>query len=193
MDDNTEGQLNLFAAASPASLSVSPGTSEARKMTAHSGRKCFESYGRWSQLGSLAKMLLESSIWNSETAYLRWKIRITPAAHLLYQLAVSMPRTEGTGSGLSPGKMTPDEETQKSGEPKVDPETMKMWPTPRASEWKGVGPLSSKSHIYRLNRYYLDATVQEVEQVSGHLNPDWVETYLMGFPAGWTNLKEPRE
>tara|TARA_R110002020_G_scaffold406498_1_gene616680 strand:- start:738 stop:1280 length:543 start_codon:yes stop_codon:yes gene_type:complete len=180
-------------------------------------------------------MLLASSTWNSTTAYLRWKIRVTPSKHLLYQLAVSMPRTEGTGSGLSPGKMTPDEETQKSGEPKVDPETMKMWPTPRvssangpsqreidegnpkyrletevailaieeeqkklwptprASEWKGVGPLSSKSHIYRLNRYYLDATVQEVEQVSGHLNPDWVETYLMGFPAGWTNLKEPRE
>jgi hypothetical protein len=64
----------------------------------------------------------------------------------------------------------------------------KLWPTPRASEWKGVGPLGSKSHKHRLNRQYLDATVQEYEQVTGSLNPTWVE-WLMGFPTGHTALK----
>ena len=60
-----------------------------------------------------------------------------------------------------------------------------MWPTPRASEWKGTGPLGSKSHIHRRDRGYLDATVQEAEQVTGRLNPDWVEV-LMGVQAGYS-------
>ena len=62
-----------------------------------------------------------------------------------------------------------------------------LWPTPRASEWKGVGPLGSKSHQYRLKKGYLDATVQEREQATGPLNPTWVE-WLMGFPLGHTDL-----
>ena len=61
----------------------------------------------------------------------------------------------------------------------------KMRPTPRASEWKGTGPLGSKSHNHRVAKGYLDATVQEVNQESGKLNPAWVE-WLMGFPIGWT-------
>ena len=59
---------------------------------------------------------------------------------------------------------------------------VKMWPTPRASEWKGVGPLGSKSHRYRLDRHYLDATVQEEEKTTGKLNPQWV-AWLMGYPT----------
>tara|TARA_Y100000588_G_scaffold95200_1_gene103279 strand:- start:1471 stop:1650 length:180 start_codon:yes stop_codon:yes gene_type:complete len=26
-----------------------------------------------------------------------------------------------------------------------------------------------------------------VSNTSGLLNPDWVESYLMGYPLGWTN------
>lgn len=61
------------------------------------------------------------------------------------------------------------------------------WPTPRATEWKGVGPLGSKSHKHRYLRGYLDATVQERQSQTGKLNPDWVE-WLMGWPIGWTSL-----
>lgn len=68
----------------------------------------------------------------------------------------------------------------------------RRYPTPRASEWKGTGPLGSKSHKHRVERHYLDATVQEVEQASGPLNPAWVE-WLMGFPTGWTDLEVPDE
>ena len=67
-------------------------------------------------------------------------------------------------------------------------QAVQMWPTPRASEWKGVGPLGSKSHQYRLDKSYLDATVQEAEGRTGKLNPTWVE-WLMGWPLGWTDLK----
>ena len=65
---------------------------------------------------------------------------------------------------------------------------VQLWPTPRSSEWKGTGPLGSKGHNHRLERGYLDATVQDVEQASGQLNPTWVE-WLMGFPLGWTDLE----
>ena len=64
---------------------------------------------------------------------------------------------------------------------------VRLWPTPRASEWKGVGPLGSKSHKHRVKKGYLDATVQEVGQVTGQLNPNWVE-WLQGYPIGWTDL-----
>lgn len=60
-----------------------------------------------------------------------------------------------------------------------------LWPTSRASEWKGTGPLGSKSQAYRLDRKYLDATVQEAEQRTGKLNPEWVD-WLMGVPTGFT-------
>jgi len=33
----------------------------------------------------------------------------------------------------------------------------------------------------------LDATVQEVSQQSGSLNPTWV-SWLMGFPEKWTDI-----
>jgi hypothetical protein len=61
------------------------------------------------------------------------------------------------------------------------------WPTPLASDWKGVGPLGSKSHNYRLGGARLDATVQEREQRSGKTNPNWID-WLMGYPVGWTEF-----
>jgi len=62
-----------------------------------------------------------------------------------------------------------------------------LWPTIRASEWKGAGPLGSKSHKHMLDRNYLCAVVQEADQKSGGVNPSWAE-WLMGFPIGHTDL-----
>lgn len=61
-----------------------------------------------------------------------------------------------------------------------------LLPTPRASEWKGTGPLGSKSHLHRVSRGYLDATMQELSGTSGRLNPRFVE-WVMGFPLGFTD------
>ena len=84
----------------PASRSVVPGSNEARTMTAISGRKCSESYKRQGQLGSLVRMLLESSAWHSTKCVLTWKRVDTKSSRSLFQLAVSMPRTEETEYGL---------------------------------------------------------------------------------------------
>ena len=59
------------------------------------------------------------------------------------------------------------------------------WPTIRASEYKGCGPLGSKSHKHMNNRSYLCAVAQERTGQTGRLNPSWCE-WLMGVPIGWT-------
>lgn len=64
------------------------------------------------------------------------------------------------------------------------------WPTLCASQYRGTGPLGSKSHEHRLDRGYLDATVQHREQASGKLNPTWTEV-LMGYPVGYTETDGP--
>ena len=87
----------------PASRSVMPGSEEARTMTAISGRKCSESYKRQGQLGLLVRMLLESSAWHSTKCVLTWKQKVTKSSRSLFQLAVSMPRTEETEYGLLRG------------------------------------------------------------------------------------------
>lgn len=56
-----------------ASLSVQPGSDEARKMTVTSGRKCLELYRRSDPVGSLVRMLLASSHWRSTKCFLTWK------------------------------------------------------------------------------------------------------------------------
>lgn len=62
-----------------------------------------------------------------------------------------------------------------------------MLPTPRASEFKGTGPIGSSSHDHRLDRGYLDATMQEITGESGQLNPLFVSE-MMGFPVDWIVL-----
>jgi len=99
----------------PASRSVMPGSGEARMMTAISGRRCYELYERQDQVGSLVRMLLESSAWHSTKCFLIWKKKVTKSKRLLFQLAVSMPTTGGTESGLSGGGMWPTPRTPSGG------------------------------------------------------------------------------
>ena len=105
-----------------------------RTITATSGLRCFERYGRYTPLGSLVKTLLESRRWWSPAKSLRWDAqtifskRITyiekkadshstksvqtskpkdiPSNRLLFQLAVSERPTEGIESGLLPTVQT---------------------------------------------------------------------------------------
>lgn len=99
-----------------------------RTITATSGLRCFERYGRYTPLGSLVKTLVESRRWWSPAKSLRWDAqtifskRITyiekkadshstksvqiskpkdiPSNRLLFQLAVSERPTEGIEYGL---------------------------------------------------------------------------------------------
>ena len=75
-------------------------------MTATSGLKCYELYGKSLPLGCLAKMLLTSSVWHSTRCFLTWKMKDSPRKRLLFQLAVSMPRTNGNGCAFWPTPST---------------------------------------------------------------------------------------
>lgn len=62
-----------------------------------------------------------------------------------------------------------------------------QFPSPRASDAKGSGPVGSKSQKHMSERQYLCGVVATEE--SGALNPDWVEA-LMAWPIGWTSLND---
>ena len=106
-----------------ASHSVQPGSEEARKMTVTSGLKCLELYRRYDPVGSLVRMLLESSRWRSTLCYLTWKASATPAKRLLFRLVPSMARTGET--------------------------VAQYWPTPAARDCKGA---NSMEHLTRAGR-----------------------------------------
>lgn len=117
-----------------ANRSVLPEEERERTITATSGLRCYERYGRYSPLGSLVKTLLESRQWWSPAKRLRWDAqtisskRITyterkadshskksarilkqqdiQSSRLIFQLAVSEHPTEEKESGLLPTVQT---------------------------------------------------------------------------------------
>tara|TARA_E500000178_G_scaffold130150_1_gene129995 strand:+ start:1072 stop:1779 length:708 start_codon:yes stop_codon:yes gene_type:complete len=218
----------------PASHLVRPGSEEARKMTAISGRKYFPLFKQSGQLGAFSRMFLDTLAWASTRCYLTWKPKATPAGRLLFQLAPSMPRTDETESGLwrtplaadgthnhclAPSVLegrttmtltnqvkggqagfwaTPRTTDGTGGPNKLDEkgrrisqtnpdlvfgaklaDQVKMWPTPTAQDAKNNGGESQ----HERNTKPLNA------EVGGSLNPQWVE-WLMGYPEGWTDLKD---
>jgi len=190
-------QLNLFAEDSHASLFPLPGSEGAREMTVTSGRKCLELLKPSDPLGYFVKMLLESLIWHSTVCYLTWKVRATPAGHLLFRLVPSMPRTEETGYGLwaTPNACEDRAEkyTQKTTQKHIQEgrqihlsQQVKLWPTPTTHDGTQVDPPSHQDG--RRHEPCLGTQVNDLEGIrGGQLNPQWVE-WLMGFPIGWTDL-----
>ena len=211
-------ELTSSSADSPASLGHKLGSSEAQKMTVISGRKWLALLQSCDLNISLARMCgaLLASPWASSAAFLTWRASGIKPSHLLFQLAPSTPRIEETGSGLlhtptaKAKQMAP---SMKSGwwpTPDATPRgpakrwtgtrpsgakesltlqtAVKMWPTPRS-----CSAMAAENIQNRVNDKFpnLESVVARTGKMEGHssgsLNPEWVE-WLMGFPAGWTNL-----
>tara|TARA_R110000765_G_scaffold357691_1_gene447848 strand:- start:1030 stop:1599 length:570 start_codon:yes stop_codon:yes gene_type:complete len=171
----------------PASPSPSPGNAEAIKMTGISGRKCIGPWLPYGPLGSLLKTLLVTSTWASTKCFLTWKQKNTPAGRLLFRLAPSTPRTEGTESGLWPTATTQDN-PQVKGKDKRGTTlggAVRMWPTPSTTEAKS-DTLNVQNRIDKGKQIQLCHAVLNAE-VGGALNPQFVE-HLMGFPKNWTEV-----
>ena len=146
---------------SPANLSPSLAEERERTITATSGHRCFERYGRYTPLGSLVKTLMESRRWWSPAKSLRWDAqtifskRITyterkadspstksvqtskpkdiPSNRLLFQLVPSGHRTEETESGLLPTVHTQGlKQCNKKGKTEFVP--LDLLPTPNAMD-----------------------------------------------------------
>jgi hypothetical protein len=151
-------QLDLLTSLSgdtPASLSVSPGSAEARKMTATSGRKLVGSWLPAGPLGACLRTLLGTSAWASTTCFLTWQAKATPAGRSLFQLAPSMPRTDATGFGLLPTATAMDSRGARNMTSGRKPNSkhhdgmtlsdfVMLWPTPNASDSKGPNPLDRR-------------------------------------------------
>ena len=146
---------------SPANLSALPEEERERTITATSGLRCFERYGRYTTLGSLVKTLLASRRWWSPAKSLRWDAqtifskRITyterkadshstksvqtskpkdiPSNRLLFQLVPSEHRTKETEFGLLPTVLTQGlKQSNKKGKTEFVP--LDLLPTPNAMD-----------------------------------------------------------
>ncbi len=62
------------------------------------------------------------------------------------------------------------------------------YPTPQASDCRDRGNLGSPVIQRRIQKGKQIGLSMSVSDISGALNPDWVE-WLMGWPIGWTDLK----
>lgn len=211
----TLNQLTLFAGASLASLTVLPGSDEAQKMTAISGRNIAALLERSSPLGSLARMFLESSQPFSTKCFLTWKTWTTRRGRLIFRLAPSMPHTGESEFSLLPTPTANDQrqrfnQSLSSGSAKrpnlAATAHFNLWPTPTVADIKTYwhhrrgGNPSLAGAVKMWPTQTVDAARNSTNppsqadrhtslpaQVGGTLNPEWVE-WLMGFPIGWTDL-----
>ena len=140
-------QLTLFPADSHASRLVLPGSDEARKMTATSGRKCLELYRKSGPLGSLVRMLVGSSEWVSTRRYLTWRPLATKQGRLYFRLVPLTPPTDVIDARLWPTVTATiadhggPNQRDSSGRPGLEM-AARMWPTPRASDCNKRGNVS---------------------------------------------------
>lgn len=152
MNEQDYEQLTLFPADSPVSPFPLPGSDEAVRTTAISGRKCSELLKNCGPIGSLVKMLLESSIWRSTRCFLTWKVSATPQGRLLFRLVPSTPHTGGTGALLwrtptaNDGINSSLPKSQRNRDSLVGQLMREMFPTPTASMAEHGGPNGRDSH-----------------------------------------------
>jgi hypothetical protein len=125
----------------------------------------------------------------------KWGMTVSGA---LFQHPTAERPISGTGSGLwltprscsaMAATITPESAWDQNRFPNL--ETMvgrKQWPTPQASDNRDRGNLGSGAIQRRQEKGKQIMLSQSVSDISGALNPLWVE-WLMGWPLGWTDLK----
>lgn len=208
-------QLTLFAEDTPASRLVTPATATAPTTHAtfghdsstpfayfdpdsHCWRTCqgtlVSDLDRYSQTWPRSGMTHNGTAYQRQPSALRTSateyslslhrkpLEWTPTA-TANQMAPSM-RRRNPGVRLWPTPLTGDriESASRTGGMSLST-AVRLWPTPTAQDAKNSSlPPSQQTR---------DSIPGELmrEGMSGSLNPTWVE-WLMGFPAGWTDLED---
>ena len=210
-------EKSMFSQADfPVSPSAMQEAEKERKMTATSGLKCYERFGRYSPLGSLLKTLLASRRWYNPAVSLKWDVQTFSSKKVLYvekntgtssmpsvktlsekdmksnrllfQLAPQERPIEETGYGLLPTVQTQGlKRCNKKGKTEFLP--LHLLPTPTAAEaTKYTTKLNSKSQMgMGLTRSTRKAEETGGSQGSRQFNPLYAEE-MMGFPSMWTTL-----
>ena len=165
--------------------SASQVSAKEMKILATSGRSSLELLHPNDQLGVFSKMFMVTSHWASTKCCLTWRQKATPQGRLLFQLVVSMHPIKEIEFGSSPNMWaTPaaadSRGTTGGGQGKSLRTDVRMFPTPTARDYKDNG--RSPAELAR-------NSVTLATRAGGSLNPQWVE-WLMGYPEGWTELKD---
>lgn len=212
MSEQGYKQLMLFPEDSPASPSVWLESKREKGTIVTSGRRCSELSASCARVASSVRMFLESSRLPPGRWSRIWSVLGITSSCSILKLRLS---EHGTGdhacssSGALIGTPTACARERsgayRRGRAPTPSEIAKMWPTPKASDYKGSGPTGSKAAERDLARGNLKGVVMYATpcagdaqgtsggnngrslrtDVGGQLNPEWVE-WLMGFPAGWT-------
>ena len=140
--------------------------------------------------------------WSSVTLP-RWGMTVSG---VLFQHPTAERPINGTGSGLWATPTTMDKLPPKSAQAlhreatiarpgrskpanlRDQVSNMNQWPTPQASDNRDRGNLGSPATLRRKEKGKQISLGQSVSDISGALNPPWVE-WLMAWPLGWTDLK----
>lgn len=196
-ESTTLSQLTLFAEECHVNHLVLPGSDEARRMTATSGRKLSALLKNSGPIGLFLRMLLESEQLFSTRCYLTWRGWSTPAGRLIYLLEQSEPDIEGLELLLLPTPGANDWKTshrwgQRRGQLTEWVENIPAWiPCPTCEDfWCTV----HQKHAFECDCPDLEECDEagwnpyETRPPGMKLNPVFVE-WLMGFPLGWTDLE----
>ena len=102
--DIIEETSTSSAEASPANPTQAQGNDLEKKMTATSGQRCCDAFGRFPRVGSWARMfsalLIGMGGWSSTRCRLTWRLKASKSNRMFFQLQPSTLPTEGTESGL---------------------------------------------------------------------------------------------
>lgn len=180
-------QLTLYPEDSPASRFPWPESSAEKKTSGFCGPKCSALSGSLGRIASSVRMSLESSALPPGRWSRIWSASAITSSCLILKLRLSELGTGGQDAFLWGST---------------------IYPTLKASDSKGTGPMGSRSAEHDLERKNLrgcvlfatpcrgDATGTHGggnhrslrTDVNGKLNPEWTE-WLMGLPAGWSELE----
>lgn len=203
----TWSQLTLLPVDFLASHSAWLGSDEARRMTVTSGRKCAVLCKSLSPVGCLVRMFLTSPDYISTQFRLTWKIWTTKSGRLVFRLQHSRPSTYATDSlfwptprastgaqpkagTVGPTGKTPDGKKRQVGlEYAVRMVERGVWPTPCAGDSKSRRTSERAKRIHSAGPTLTEVVWAAEGLTTGVLNPRWVE-WLMGFPDGWTDLRD---
>lgn len=175
-------QLTLYPEDSPASRFPWPESSVGGKTSGFCGLKCSALSGSLGRIASSVRTYLESSRLPPGRWSRIWSVKAITSSCCNLRLRLSARGTGGQDAFLWGST---------------------IYPTLKASDSKGTGPMGSRSAEHDLERKNLrgcvlyatpcqgDAKGTNGTDVSGQLNPEWGE-WLMGFPSGWSAL-EPSE
>ena len=198
----SEGDGSTFSQeVSPASRFLSPASAEVRRTAVTSGLTCSVPFTRSGPVGLLVRTLVASSRWYSPARRLTWDVsplcseRISlytasgrntssrpsavilsvkdiPSSRCLFRLVPSVPRTEGTVSGLLPTPIASDFKvrgpgSQQKGLPEIIREM--LLPTPTATEIH---------HWQRVERWKRQGRTSMHETEDGEKNPNGLTDFL---------------